>query len=341
MKDKLSQPPKMFGWISNFFKTRKDKRDPTLLAAVEQAVDGTDPRLRVVRGYQGKLLGAVSHAWQYADSLASRVPGPIEMRRRAFSADPRVGAFFASADSLQHICSGDREMREFFKRDDNFDVDEVYALLIMQWEEKTAFGMEMKGDIIRRDVRQVIVNFFGHHLEAPGASEAETRARIRDLAFKDLVAGALENIVSRKAWREELKEQKMSLQAKLRMLRAGNDLLSSVIQPVEAGNEGDIRTTRQEIARVDEGLRKAVADLETLDDYLVHVRDALDQPESRLRLKEFSLMLDPMNIKLGDDAKGQGQKIDLMEAQSGEQRGVVVIVKYPRAEMLEPKYGLS
>ena len=198
----------MLGWLSKFLTSRHRQDDPAVLAAVEQAVDGTDPRLRVVSRYQAKLLGSVSRALDYAGKLASQVPGPIGMNRQAFRTDPRVRAFFGSADSLQRVFSGSRELRAFFNDENNFDVDEGYALLIMQREEKTTFGVELKGDIIRRDVRQVVVNFSGHHLVAPAATEAEARAQIQALAFKDLVAGALERIVSRKARREELKEQK-------------------------------------------------------------------------------------------------------------------------------------
>ena len=330
----------MFGWLSALFGTGKHQDDPAILAAIEETIDGTDPRLRAVSRYQRKLSGPVSSALDYAASLVSRVPGPITMNRQAFSSDPQVRAFFGSADSMQQIFSQSREMREFLAHDRSGDVDEVYALLVVQREEKTVLGMELKGDIIRKDVQQVVVNFSGHRLVAPAATEAETREQIRELAFKDTVTGALERIVSLKSRRKELEEQRKLLQTKLRMLRAGNDMLSSLLQPVEDLDSTQVTATRQQLEKIEGELQEAVADLGTLDDYLAQVRKALSHPERRLTLKEVSFWLDPMNIKLSEDSAQRGEQIRLMEAEAGEQKAVVLLVKYPRNEMLTLDYGL-
>ena len=65
--------------------------------AVEGVVDGIEPKMRLVRGYQKKLQPAVATARAYIDALVERIPGPLFITPKAFVKDPYVNAFFATA----------------------------------------------------------------------------------------------------------------------------------------------------------------------------------------------------------------------------------------------------
>ena len=67
-----------------------------LTQAIERVVDETSPRLRAIPGYRRRLEGPVTDAFLYIDELVEHMPGSFLCSRSAFSADPRVKAFFVN-----------------------------------------------------------------------------------------------------------------------------------------------------------------------------------------------------------------------------------------------------
>jgi hypothetical protein len=67
-----------------------------LREAIEQAVDASEPRIRLVGNYAEKLVDAVETALNYSGSVLQQLPLAVLLGARAWSRDPQVNAFFAT-----------------------------------------------------------------------------------------------------------------------------------------------------------------------------------------------------------------------------------------------------
>jgi hypothetical protein len=152
-------------------------------------VDGTDSRLRALPGYRKQLCTPVVHAADHVIALVDSLPAPLAVSRSTYSDDPRLRVLFASADRMLEVFGQDNVLNEFRSRAG--DAGPVTVLLLAERVEKQVFGMELAGDMVRRDVAQVAVNFRGHRLVDPAASEDETRRLLKRRAFDHLLSLAL------------------------------------------------------------------------------------------------------------------------------------------------------
>ncbi len=92
--------------------------------------------------------------------------------------------------------------------------------------------------------------------------------------------------------------------------------------------------TQHRLEEVEQALRQAVADLQTLDNYLAQIGQVLGNPERHLHGRKVELMLDNMNIKLEKPASGLGVHHTLYDvaAENG-RRFDVGLIKCLRAEL--------
>jgi len=106
------------------------KFDPALIrGAIERVVDGTDPRLRMVRHYRKRLWPAVERAIEYVIELVDALPPPVEIRSHSFTADPRLRALFTSTRHLQEILSFGKELHHYRQRIGGGLPTDLYAVL--------------------------------------------------------------------------------------------------------------------------------------------------------------------------------------------------------------------
>jgi hypothetical protein len=66
--------------------------------AIERAVDGTDPRLRLVPGYRKRLRQPVIRAIDQVIALVDGFAGPLTAGIDGYGNDSRLAALFASAE---------------------------------------------------------------------------------------------------------------------------------------------------------------------------------------------------------------------------------------------------
>ena len=83
------------------------------LAVVEQVVDATEPKIRMLRGYRERLEGAVAQALGYVDEMVSRIPGVLDINRANFMNDARVHAIFSSVDQLEDTFHQSDQLSDF------------------------------------------------------------------------------------------------------------------------------------------------------------------------------------------------------------------------------------
>ena len=135
-------------------------------AAIERAVAITDARLSALSGYQKKLRPAVIRAIDHVVELVEALPPPIDVAAAGYGADHRLIAFFASGDHMRQVLNADRALVDFAGHQAGA-AEQIFALLLMEKHEKTVFGMDLDGEVLKRDVAQVTVNFAGHRLVDP------------------------------------------------------------------------------------------------------------------------------------------------------------------------------
>jgi hypothetical protein len=194
----------------------------------------------------------------------------------------------------------------------------------MERRERTVLGMEMHGEVIKRDVKQTAVSFTDHRVVKPSLSEPELRKNLEQRAFESLIAFALERITELVAARHLLEDQQqlMKMQRKVAQLR------STSLEPLI----GDKGSTSIDI----EALREqANTRLSTLEDYIDRISDVLGDPQKHLRLDRIDMHLSKMNIKLDEQSTDSGHALQLFEASLGEHlKRILFIARFPRDNLL-------
>ena len=304
-------------------------------AAIERAVDGTDPRLRAVRHYRRKLRASVERTIEYLIAQIAVLPPPIEAGRRGFTADPHLRALFASPEQLLETLSFSPAMRDYRQRNNGSCPPELYAALRAERIERNTLGIAMCGDQIQRDVPQVTVLFKEPQVTFPSANEAETRRELMNRVFDYLVEIALQRLVSLRVRKQELKKQRQLLQHKIKMLKSARLGLESRLTEPATGPVLGPAAIEHQMEEIETELGRLRADTATLDHHLALVAETLNEPEQHLRLDPVALTLDHMNIKVAPDSGRASNTLTFREIRVGSQRFVVLLVRFSSRELLE------
>lgn len=279
--------------------------DAATQALIERAVALTEPMIRQVPGYEKKLLPAVRRADAYCDDIAGRIPGPFEISRSAFAADPMVHALFGSADDIEAMLAKSRCVRDQL-HEMILANGQCCALLGMRHREKAGFGMALEGDMVRADVPQKTLYFTDHTLAEPGPAPAAARQRLRATLFDGLVKGFAAQVAEVRAERDDLHREEAIARARVR--------------------GGDAAHTRR-LENLGEQLR-ATADALQPERLLATLIDTLANPEPYLRLDPVSIRVDHGGVITGrgEATTGDGDTLHFAELTNRDQRRWVVIL---------------
>jgi hypothetical protein len=312
--------------------------DRQLIAdTIELVVEAVEPRIRFHARYREKLEACVGNAIAYLRSIGREGLEPVLLARAAWNDDPRLNAFFATADDVPACLGRSTELRAFFEA--NRDAQEAYALLGMKKEERTVFGAQFVGDEVKHDVAQVSVSFSGHRLVAPAATLAATRLEIGRRILQRLAQVALSRIVALDMKATELEQHKAYLGARLRLLNLARDGMEGIVKDAATIGE-DIKAVERELNQTVDGYIEAKASLATLDGYIKHIHEVFSRPEQHVTLTHTPLRVSRMGIKADDASTGPVNELTLTELSIGENlRGAIAIVRCPRSE-LPPKEDL-
>ncbi len=306
---------------------------------IELVVEEVEPRVRSHARYRGKLDPCICKSIAYLRSIGRAPLEPILLTRAAWNDDPRLNAFFATADDVPACLGRSNELRAFFENPSNRDVQEAYALLGMKKEERTVFAPQLEGDALKHDVPQVTVSFSEHRLIAPAATLAATRLEIGWRIIQRLAQVALSRIIALDMKATELQEHKAYLGARMRMLNLARDGMEGIIKdPATIGEE--IKAVERELKETVGGYIEAKASLATLDGYIKHIDDVFSHPEQHVTLTHSPLRLSRMGVKASDATLGPVNELSLAELSIGDNlRAAIAIVRCPRSE-LPPKEDL-
>lgn len=322
--------------IFNATPNSSGKFDAALLrAAIERVVDGTDPRLRMARHYRRQLGSAVEHAISYVIELVDALPPAIEVGRRCFTADPRLRAIFASPQHLQEILSFGEELRHYRQRFNGVLPADLYAILRMERVEKNVLGVALEGNMIRREVPQITVNFYKHRVTFPSGSETKTRREVKKRAFDYLIETALQRLISVRTQKQQLEQQQRQLlQKKTKLLKGAKLALEPLLDSQVSALTSPAAIDRR-LREIEAELNRIRVDSATLDDHLMKVVATLREPEKYLRLDRVSLTLNHMNIKVPQSSSCNANTLTFDDILLGKDRRITTfLIHFPSAEIL-------
>jgi len=300
--------------------------------AIERAVDGTDPRIRALLGYHRRLREPVIRAIEHVIALVDRLPAPLPAVRGNYRAEPLLTALFASADHMLETIGRDPGIVAFLDGPGGH-AERIAALLLAARAEKKVLGMDLQGDMLRRDVAQVAVSFSDHHLLDPSPGEATTRDQLRRRAFDHLLTVALARIAEYGGKRADLARERDIVGRKMRALRRGG----GSFERQEAGVADDPAELAAELEEIEAQLAALGTDADLLQAHLDIVADVLAHGERQLWIEETILTLDRMNIQR-DVRDPEAQSLPLWELNDPRgQRAAILLVTLDPAEL--PRRG--
>ncbi|MBK6740797.1 MAG: hypothetical protein IPG64_24635 [Haliea sp.] len=256
--------------------------------AIERAVDGTDPRVRIQSGYAKALRQPAMHAVEYVIALVDSFSPPIEASKKSLADDPAFAALVYSQERLDTIVDRDPALREFRAANPTC-TDAVTALLLARKTQKHGFGHAQVGDQVLSDVPRTTISFDQHRLAEPAASEQETRRLLARRAFDHLLWVALMQITERKEQRDKLGKRKALLRSKVEILRRSGGFMHAS----EAPGQAQLHT---QLADVDAQLSALGAVEDTLADNLAIVAAVLADAEHHLWCEDTVLYLDKLYV---------------------------------------------
>lgn len=310
-----------------------DPDRPIVEALIEAVVNAVDPRLRMVSGYREKLAPGVRRTIAHMRELGREVPEPVDLTRAAWSANPFIGALFATANDIPALLGRSHELKTFFGAAANTGAREAYALLGTKMEERTVLGAELVNDVVQHDVAQKTIGFSSHRIIAAASEALACRREVGARIMRRLAALALERITSRERRANELEERKAILAARLRLLTLRRGGLQSVA--------AEVPDERAEIEKLERALQATVDDyietktnLATLDGTIGIINGILEAPQKHLHLTRLHRRANRMGIVVPADSVDAATDLEFLELALGEGlRAVIAIVRIPRSEM--------
>lgn len=287
--------------------------------AIERAVDSTDPRLRALPGYANKLRVATIKAIDHVVELVNAIQEPLEVATATYSGDPRLGALFASAETMIDVLGRDQTLRDYLDSSEGHGAPRVTALLLAERVERQVLGMELVGDQVRRDVAQVAVSFFGHRLLEPNRDPEETRRLLKRRAFDFILTQALDQISEMKVERADLSRQRDLIKRKLTTLERCGWCFNKP-EPDQSG----LASLMAELDEISTQLQALGPDQNILEANLDILGRVLDQAELQLRAESITLFLDAMNIVRPEDDPS-ARRIDLIELRGGRGQRAIML----------------
>lgn len=247
-------------------------------------MDRVEPMLKQLGNYPHAYLKPVAHALDYAHALADKVPGPVSITPESYSRNPVVHAMFRLPEDLHTAFEVSRAMTEFQRQ--HPDITSVYGLVCMRRKVKDLFGVEMHGEVLRRDVRQEAVYFTDFTLAEPGLTEEESRRRIAQGFFESLVTHVANRVMARKVAYEKAAVERDEWLSRLRTAEPKQrDELQAELEAVLLRMADMVRSLE---------LERYCRDYEAI----------LSQPEAHLYLERTEMNLDSMGIKRGPGEAG-------------------------------------
>ena len=273
------------------------QRKAALLQAIELVVDGSDGRLRLLSGYQQRLLPGMQRSMDYLTSLPWQRIEPLELSLRGFATDRRLGLLFANPLSLLLLLKSSPALQSFFLSASQGD--DAWAMMSMCRSETARFGMTEHNGEIRSDVAQLVVSFDQHRLMDPSASPEDLQQSVHNRGLTVLVAVIGRRLRLLQQMRLDLQSELEQVQLKLATCGRGGSMVIDA-----TGNDG---TSRAALPEDEAGLRRREVELQQqmqplatlgeLSGILDVVCQVLEQPADFFRIEAETIYLNRMGVR--------------------------------------------
>lgn len=299
------------GWVAGIWRQYQERQahEEVLRQATEQVVEVADPVIRQARRYRRVLRKPVAGAMEYCRSLIDAIPGPVALGRGSYHADPLVKALFASPGELEEVVRISPEAMALRERGHS---GEVSALLTMLHQEKTIFGYQQEGEMIRRDVPQRAVSFFDHQIVAPAGDLNTTKTGIVNRGLEVLATVAMERITTLKARRAELREKREYLKGMLRIMGGKSHMLEMFAAP-DPGKLEEFHEAEKMLASVEQEIEELQNKIGYPEHSLGYLEEIMRKPDDSLLVRGQSFRLNWMGVRVEDQPESEGSEITLAE----------------------------
>jgi len=312
-------------------KAREQTQAAALTGYIDRMVQDCDPAIRQIAGYRQRLNGPVASALGYMERLIAAIPGPIRLSHGLWGQDPLIHALFVSPDEMRIFLRQSAELKAFFRKS---GVETAVGLLTATKIERTVFGTALDGEILRRDVPQIGVEFHDHRVVAPVATEPESRRELVHRGLQVLATHAHEEILEVQALREELTAQRNILAAKLKLLETRQRRVESLLGG-GSGGRTDAEEAQQLVAEIDGQLLGLGPGSGTSRDFVSKLEKVLTEAGRFLTEKTIAMRLNTMGMKIDDQAAADGREIVLAELEiPGRAKRVAVLAQVAAGECL-------
>ena len=290
--------------IDQYQTQQREKQQQKVIESenIELVVEGTSGKMRMVASYQKQLRGSVRILLNYVENLVKQLPPPIHVSMKHINTDPQLNAFFVNQADISDTFGRCDELRKLFAAPHNNQLTQAYAILFLVKKEKTVLGMELREDIIVRDVKQTVIRFTNHNIEEPCASEEELKTVLKSLLFNSFVSYVKYYL--------------------LRLSHAESERADDADNhPIDESRESSLNLKNPEI-------------------YFRELCKILENPQDLLRLEQNTICVTRMGIKTLSGVNNRVNEVCLHEIMMGKTaKEIICLVSFPRDEM-PPKKDL-
>jgi hypothetical protein len=317
----------MTGILEKLFGTSRTAWTAEADPIIDRIVNATDKRLAYVKDYRRALREPVLAARDRMREAVARIPGPVEVGARAWSADDTVRALFARAGDIAPAFSNDEGVRGFFARHPATD---CVAMLGLEKHEKRVLAADLHGDSVHAEVARTTVSFAEPRILAPGVDEATVRTELATRAIEHLAMRALERVGAMRLQRQELEKERALLTAQLKLAAQKGAGLGAIAGSGFAKSEleHDLELTVREL--------EAAASKQLLPALLEEIAAALGAAGDYLTIEPCAIALDAMNFRVEASAPQAVVPRIAILTLTGRGSFGVMLARFGRAELKAP-----
>jgi hypothetical protein len=308
-----------------------ERKTQALNEEIDALVQEVSPSIFNVRGYRKALRLPLELAKNYIERLVEAIPGPLPLSVIEWGRGTSVELLFIDPDQVRELFQGSADLKTFFQND---PASRIYALLIATCNEKTIFGSEVQGEILRRDVPQEAVDFKDHRIVVPAPTQNLNCLKIKEGALRLLALRAMEPLADLKNQAEDLSEEKRITEVKLKILQAQSRSLEGLLE-TDQESRAKADQVRKILDEIDRELVTVKTRLGGAREALNHLRTVLQNPEEILKYQRLTFRLNWMGVKVNEEAADPGKIINLIEVEIKDRlKRVAVLITVNREEVL-------
>lgn len=293
-----------------------DQCEPCIEQAMDLLIDETEPRIRLIPGYEERLRAPIVAAFGYIGSMVDLLPAALRCSRSTYVSDARTNAFFANPEQMCEVFSSSREVRELFNAMPM--AAECWGLLCMRMNESRRLGVALDGDQIRRDVLQTHISFSDHQVMSPGHSEDDAREALKCCIFKNLAVFVQRQMTKAKRAQLAHDTRRRVLDGRIR----------------SAHDEAERTRLQAELEELDRQPGRGTR-FGTLDDYLDFVESTLRNTEEFVACRNREVRVSRLGVQISNDDPEQGLAFPVTEISvASHAPRIAALACFPRGELL-------